>query len=1126
MDGSYCCVYLSVRAETKFGQTLCVAGSSIAMGKFNPAEAVELTTSPETYPIWKTSRPLILPRAQGARHTYLYLLNEAGKFKEWEFEGGLRFLVCTGARLDVQDVYGDVGAINLRSGPSPVAPVSKNSPKVLDNKSEGVEEEKEGTANKSRPLLQHSGSQAEALSAHASPDLRGLPGPSPPSCFDGVFKLLRTLSGGDLKDTKRTAEAQAAKEKRELAGREDGLSPMFAKHQDASLFLVCYHLPVRVFRQPFGGGWGAEWKESLLAKGDDSISEHMRTRWVGTVGLPADVTARDREQIVRVLEGMNCTPVFLPEALDRTHYYGFCKQLLWPAFHNVDLLELTNNPLDSAVTGEGAGEAAPAAGASGWDQQRYQEWYAAYKEVNQMIADVVNPMIKPGDVVWTHDYHLMLVPKLIHDHDVETYGMRRSNQVFFLHIPFPTSQIFRTMFCGVELLQGCLSADVVGFHSFDHARHFLNASKRLMGLNYHSRKGGLIGVEHQGRLVMVVMSHVGVEPLALQAALQEPACLQERARLQERFGARAAVVALDVGQRLSGVVLKLLAYERLLRDYAVWRDRVVLVQWVLLPDNRPADEAATCARAASVAARIRQQFGEACLEYREFRGHDALPRHRRLALWGAGHVFVTSAVREGLNTWPLEYLFARRAPSKPGLVLASEFGAAASLLNGALRVNPFNTAGFAAMLDQALGMGAREKEARRARDQDFLSARPSAMWTRQILADMWSLAGSVVRPGRAGSFAMAGALGLGGGPRRGTTGSDLEEEEDDVVTRGHSPLDLAALRAGFRAARRRVLLLDYGGTLIHTEASGKYLKKNLTGMWDRALSPGLAAALARLTEDPQNLVFVISGLSKDIMERTFKRFPGIGLAASNGMACSWPTGQAAAPGTPNSPSRRKGSSAGVPQPWEGGERESTVEESGADGRVWTRFDYGVDWAGVREVALPILRRATARTNGSRVKTLDAGLSWDYYATDPEWGQKMARHLVAELSFALAAYDVQVTTIRSSVDVLPKRMNKGNVVRRILNEEAQAAGMPGCIFCVGDDVSDEHMFKSIYAFLSDHGAEPGQPTPVQSVFTATVGCKPSYADHYLHDVGEVEAAICGLVADNPPPRTNTPPPPLN
>ncbi|CAM9500411.1 unnamed protein product [Heterosigma akashiwo] len=115
-----------------------------------------------------------------------------------------------------------------------------------------------------------------------------------------------------------------------------------------------------------------------------------------------------REQIVRVLEGMNCA-VFLP-ALDRTHYHGFCKQLLWRLFWRGPA-RADQQPLDSAVTGEGAGEAAPAAGASGWDQQRYQEWYAAYKEVNQMIADVVNPMIKPGDVVWTHDYHLMLVPK-------------------------------------------------------------------------------------------------------------------------------------------------------------------------------------------------------------------------------------------------------------------------------------------------------------------------------------------------------------------------------------------------------------------------------------------------------------------------------------------------------------------------------------------------------------------------------------------------------------------------------------------------------------------------------------------------------------------------------------------
>jgi trehalose 6-phosphate synthase/phosphatase len=85
-------------------------------------------------------------------------------------------------------------------------------------------------------------------------------------------------------------------------------------------------------------------------------------------------------------------------------------------------------------------------------------------------------------------------------------------KVFFLYIPFPTSQIFRELECGEDILEGMLHADVVGFHAFDHVRHFLNASKRIMGLNYESLIGGLIGVNYTGRTVLVSMSNVSIEP--------------------------------------------------------------------------------------------------------------------------------------------------------------------------------------------------------------------------------------------------------------------------------------------------------------------------------------------------------------------------------------------------------------------------------------------------------------------------------------------------------------------------------------------------------------------------------------------------------------------------------------
>eukprot|EP00638_Chattonella_subsalsa_P000169 CAMPEP_0117747192 /NCGR_PEP_ID=MMETSP0947-20121206/8366_1 /TAXON_ID=44440 /ORGANISM="Chattonella subsalsa, Strain CCMP2191" /LENGTH=1015 /DNA_ID=CAMNT_0005564601 /DNA_START=124 /DNA_END=3171 /DNA_ORIENTATION=+ len=1015
------------------------------MGKYNPSEAVELTTTPDEYPIWKTERPLIVPRKPGLKHTYLYCLHEGGKFKEWEFEGAQRFVVCESAKMEVWDSYGDVSAVKLLQGPSPVA---MNNPAVQHV----VDPSSEGKMRASDSALEYSKQSASlGMFPHEEKEDRQ------PNCFDGVFKLLRTLSQQRLSDHSQTSDDQL------IINRRDGQSAVFKARADTTLFLVCYHLPVKVFKGE-SGKWKAKWSESLLAKGDDSISMYINTHWVGTVNVPGDITEQDRTELREVLAEMDCTPVFISKELEDGHYKGFCKQLLWPAFHNVDILELASSSSEDHT--------------SKWDQTCYSSWYETYMKVNHRVADAVQPMLKKGDVVWVHDYHLMPLPKILHDRQIEIDGKRTINMVFFLHIPFPTSQIFRALFCGSQLLEGMLSADVVGFHAFDHARHFLNATKRLMGLAYHSRKGGLIGVEYLGRLVMVVMSHVGIEPQQLNRALESPEYQEAKETMMVQQSDRTAIIGLDVLQRLSGVTLKLMAYEKLLKEYPIWRNRVVLIQWALIPGNRPADEDTSSRMAKELVQRIQEQFGEESIEYHELR-QISLAQAQRLALWARGDIFITTAIRDGLNLWPLEYLFAHRSPEPPGLVLASEFSACASLLNGALRINPFNIAGTATVLDQALSMDQMEKEGRRTRDLQFISARPSALWTRQILADMWSLCGQA--------------------------GEDQQQDEAsvladrDICTRGHTRLNATLLTAAFKQTCRRVFLFDYGGTLIHTEASGKYLKDNLIGMWDRTLSPALTNALTELTNDPSNVVFVVSGLPRQQIERTFKKLPNIGLAASSGMAYSWPD-------DPHDMSPRQMID-------DGGERESTVES--IDGRVWTIFDYGVDWAEVKDIALPILNRVTARTNGSMIKILDPGISWDFYATDPEWGQKMTKVVVAELTTALAAYDVQITQIRNSIDIIPNRLHKGTVVRRILKEQVEMKGMPDFIFCVGDDVTDEYMHKSIYAFLADHGTitkdTGAEETPVKKVFTCCVGAKPSYANLYVDDVKEVENAICSLVS---------------
>ncbi|CAM9655242.1 unnamed protein product, partial [Choristocarpus tenellus] len=270
-------------------------------------------------------------------------------------------------------------------------------------------------------------------------------------------------------------------------------------------------------------------------------------------------------------------------------------------------------------------------------------------------------------------------------------------------------------------------------------RHFLNAGKRLLGLSYQSIKGGLIGVEYDKRTVMVVMSHVGTEPDVLMKHIKTDEVQRLTKQLKDKHKNKTIMCGIDVCQKLSGVTLKLLAYERFLAEYDSWRDEVVMVQICLRPKSRVDDEQHTSSEIAQVINRIKGAYGEGVLDYEELYGATTVALCQRLALYKASEVMIMTAVREGLNLIPLEYIFTRNEPDRAGVVLASEFSACSSLLNGAVRINPFDVAKTAAALDQALSMEDAERTGRRARDLPYISSRPSAEWTYQVMMDMWAM---------------------------------------------------------------------------------------------------------------------------------------------------------------------------------------------------------------------------------------------------------------------------------------------------------------------------------------------------------------------------------------------------
>lgn len=733
---------------------------------------------------------------------------------------------------------------------------------------------------------------------------------------------------------------------------------------------------------------------------------------------------------------MKCTPIFLDKQTQEAHYYGMCKQVLWPAFHNVDMLDLSK--------GEGSKDRGCHTNGTEWDQSRLDQWWKAYKDVNHAFADLLATILQPGDVMWVHDYHLSLLPKIMDDRERNDVGRSVTKKVFLLHIPFPTSQIFRELECGEEILKGMLHSDVVGFHAFDHARHFLAATKRILGLNHESLIGGLIGIRIGRRTILVSMHNVSVEPFQLDAALSLPSIAQYTAKLRQDHSSRKIIAGIDIAQRLSGISLKLLAFERLLTDYPVWQKKVVMVQKCLLPGSRRYDEANTIREVRQLVNRIKKTFGPHVIDYEEIHG-SSVPIDQRLSLWKVSDVLMQAPIREGLNLLPLEYVYTKKKPGAPGVVISSEFSVVSNVLNGALRLNPFDIQMAVTRIDEALTMNEQEKEGRRFRDEAFVMSCTSSQWTKNVLNDLQDATAVTVGTDDEDSTDTS-IMGTRFDKNNlvTTTAQFLAHEKEIAFSR----LDIKSVVNAYNKTKNRVLILDLNGTIIIKEPPGKYLKREILGSSGFDVNPEVSKALTRLSADPRNTVFVVSGDSQENVVKAIGDVPGIGIAASNG-ACFSPT--------------------------------LKPDEDPMD-RQWKYFDLGVDWVAVKKIVLPILAKYTARSNGSFVKLTHSSIGWSYYSCDPEWGSLQASHLVLELEHELRSFDVRFVMIKGIVEVVPRRLNKGliakNVLREVEEQSRNGNSSIDFILCMGDDIQDEKMFTSVFSFISEQDcpdyADPGPP----------------------------------------------------
>nr|ABO61744.1 trehalose-phosphate synthase 5 [Physcomitrium patens] len=800
---------------------------------------------------------------------------------------------------------------------------------------------------------------------------------------------------------------------------------------DYRMLIVGHMLPLTASRGPDEQGWTFTWDEDSLAlQLKAGLPKDMEVIYIGCLKVEVDDSGQD-EVAATLLENFNCVPAFLPLEVRSRFYHGFCKQMLWPLFHYM-------LPLSPEHGG-----------------RFNRSFWQAYVSVNKVFADKVMEVISPDDdYVWIHDYHLMVLP---------TFLRKRFNKVrlgFFLHSPFPSSEIYRTLPVRDEILRALLNADLIGFHTFDYARHFLSCCSRMLGLEYESKRG-YIGLEYYGRTVGIKILPVGIHMEQLNAGLRLADTEWRIAELRAEFKDRTVLLGVDDMDIFKGIGLKLLALEQLLRQHPKTRNRVVLVQIANPARGRGRDIEDLQNEAYTIAQRINDEFGND-----DYQPVVLLERpvalYERIAYYTIAECCVVTAVRDGMNLIPYEYIACREgspeldagvdrgpcpAPLKKSMLIVSEFIGCSPSLSGAIRVNPWNIEALAEAMNMSITLPDIEQQMRHEKHFRYVNTHDVAYWARSFMTDL-------VRTCKGHARRRCYGIGFGLGFRVVALDPDFRRLRTDLIV------------SAYKKSTSRAILLDYDGTMIPQASINNPMP-----------TPEVLSILNTLCSDRKNFVVIVSGRPRQILNECFSTCKRLGLAAEHGYFYRW---------------------------------HQDIDWVTCRYQRDDFDEYENDRMEWKEIVEPVMQQYTESTDGSYIEEKESAMVWHHRDADPDFGSWQAKELQDHLDSVLANQPVSVKSGAHIVEVKPQGVSKGVVVEELLAMMALKSAAPDFVLCIGDDRSDEDMFESIATVTARSG--------LAEVFACTVGQKPSKAKYYLDDIAEVIKLLQGIAAASDPGAT--------
>lgn len=508
--------------------------------------------------------------------------------------------------------------------------------------------------------------------------------------------------------------------------------------------IISNRLPVQL--QIHNGSITAVPSVGGLATGMKSVHSGSDSLWIGWSGLTdEEIPDELASDIDDALAQHGSSKVNLTSEEVDGFYFGFSNRTIWPLFHY--FLQYSEFELD---------------------------YWETYKAVNQKFADAIIEKANADDIIWIHDYQLMLVPQMVKE------KMPDVSIGFFLHIPFPSFEIFRTLPWRTEILKGLLGADLIGFHTYDYERHFLSSVRRLLGLEVSFND-----IYLEDRIIKVDSFPMGIDYKKFSEAAKEhldrkPEDLSE---LQKRLNTHKDsnpeakfLLSIDRLDYSKGIAKRLNAFEYFLNKYPQYKEKVRLIILAVPSRSNVPQYKLLKKEVDELVGRINGEFSTVSWTpiwyfYR------SMPFENLIDLYTSSDIAWLTPIRDGMNLVAKEYIATRT--DKTGVLILSEMAGSANEMNESLLINPNNFEQIADTIKEAINMPIEEQKERNGILQKRLERYNVERWANDFMSSL----------------------------------KNQKESSNVYVSRKLSETLLKNVTDDYKKAKRKLLFFDYDGTL-------------------------------------------------------------------------------------------------------------------------------------------------------------------------------------------------------------------------------------------------------------------------------------------------------------------------